>query len=204
MSGMISNPEAEFNNYIPERSGFLKSLEIQAAEEAIPIIGPVVGELLHILVKATAANHVLELGTAIGYSAMFMAEALNPETGRLVTIEMSDGLVRRARENFKKTGFHKMVTVEQGDCREIMKKLRGPFDFIFMDIDKEYYKPVLPLCHHLLSSNGLLVTDNTAFQDSLSFNQAVYNDKKWRSVNLYCHLPLHSPEKDGLCMAMKI
>ncbi|MBU4319178.1 MAG: O-methyltransferase [Proteobacteria bacterium] len=203
MSVMIQNPEDFFSGLIPGRSNLLKSLEAEALEEGIPIIGPVVGELLHILVKVAGAKRVLELGTATGYSAIHMARAMDPKTDQLITLELSQGLVQRARENFKKAGVQDIVTLLQGDCREIMKEISGSFDLIFMDIDKQYYLEALPLCHRLLSPNGLLITDNTAFADSLDFNQAVYQDKGWRSVNLLCFLPLHSPEKDGICVAMK-
>ena len=203
MSVMIQNPEDFFRGLIPERSDLLKSLEAEALEEGIPIIGPVLGELLYILVKVTRAKRVLELGTATGYSAIHMTRAMDPETDQLITLELSQGLVQRARENFKKAGVQDLVTLLQGDCREILKEISGPFDLIFMDIDKQYYREALPLCHKLLSETGLLITDNTAFADSLDFNQAVYQDKGWRSVNMLCYLPLHSPEKDGICLAMK-
>jgi caffeoyl-CoA O-methyltransferase len=203
MSVMIQNPETFFKGLIPERTTLLKSLEAEAMEEEIPIVGPVVGELLHILVKATGAKQVLELGTATGYSAIHMASAMDRKTGRLLTTELSGGLVQRAGENFIQAGLQDIITILQGDCRIIMKEIHGPFDLIFMDIDKQYYREVLPLCHGLLSENGLLVTDNTAFMDALDFNQALFQDKGWRSVNLLCFLPLHSPEKDGIALAMK-
>ena len=201
---MIPDLEAYFKRFIPERSALLKTLETEAFSEEIPIVGPVVGEFLNLLVKATRSEKVLELGTATGYSAIYMANALKEnKAGHLTTIELSDGLIERARDNFKTAGVSDCITLEKGDCREVMQRLAGPFDMIFMDIDKQYYLSVLPLCHELLCNGGLLVVDNTAFSDAISFNHAIFKDKKWQSVNLLCLLPDHSPETDGICMAIR-
>ncbi len=73
-----------------------------------------------------------------------------------------------------------------------------------MDIDKEGYLPALEGCHRLLRLGGLLVVDNTGFQGAADFNQALLTDRRWRSVNLLTFLPQHSPEKDGLALAIKM
>ena len=204
MSTMIPDPEAYFKGFIPERSALLKALETEAYDEEIPIIGPVVGELLNLLVKVTQAEKVLELGTATGYSGIFMANALKQrENGHLITIELSEGLIERAQKNFEKAVVSDRVTIEKGDCREVMLTLTGPFDMIFMDIDKQYYSSALPFCHKLLRTGGLLVVDNTAFSDAMEFNDIIFKDKGWQIVNLLCMLPHHSPERDGICLAVK-
>jgi predicted O-methyltransferase YrrM len=85
-----------------------------------------------------------------------------------------------------------------------MNDLTGPYDLIFMDINKEGYLPALADCHRLLRQGGLLVADNTGFQGAADFNQALLTDRRWRSVNLLALLPSHSPEKDGLALAVKM
>jgi predicted O-methyltransferase YrrM len=75
---------------------------------------------------------------------------------------------------------------------------------IFMDIDKEDYAGALPDCRRLLRLGGLLIVDNVAFQGAREFNQIIFNDNKWRSVPLFSLLPLHSPEQDGLMLAVRI
>ena len=204
MSTMISNPDVYFKQFIPHRSALLKALEAEAHNEEIPIIGPVVGELLHLLVRVSQAEKVLELGTATGYSGIFMANALKEkDNGHLTTIELSDGLIERAHKNFEAAGVVDRVTIEKGDCRDVMQRLAGPFDMIFMDIDKQYYLSALPFCYKLLKMGGLMVVDNTGFSDAMAFNDRIFNDNGWQVVNLLCMLPNHSPEHDGICLALK-
>ena len=113
-------------------------------------------------------------------------------------------MARRARENIAAAGLSARVEVKIGDAQALMAALNGPFDLIFMDIDKEGYLPALAGCHRLLRLGGLLVVDNTGFQGAADFNQALLADRRWRSVNLLTMLPQHSPEKDGLALAVKI
>jgi predicted O-methyltransferase YrrM len=87
---------------------------------------------------------------------------------------------------------------------EEMAQMKGPFDLIFVDIDKESYADTLPHCHRLLRSGGVLVADNVGFRGAEDFNRAVADHPQWRSVHLLCLLPLHSPEQDGLCLALRV
>jgi predicted O-methyltransferase YrrM len=82
--------------------------------------------------------------------------------------------------------------------------MKTPFDFIFMDIDKEDYIHVLEQCERLLKIGGLMVIDNVGFQGADHFNHAIFQNPKWRIVNLFSLLPLHSPEKDGICFAIRV
>jgi caffeoyl-CoA O-methyltransferase len=86
----------------------------------------------------------------------------------------------------------------------LMKVLQGPFDFIFMDIDKEGYREALPECRRLLRVGGLLVTDNVGFSGSRTFNQEIFDQEEWKALHLFSFLPGHSPEKDGWSIALKI
>ena len=203
MSDIIAEPEKIFSTFIPERSDLLKALEAESLELEIPIVGPVVGELLHILVKSLNARRVLELGTASGYSAIYMAGAMDPQNGRLITIDKSANMAQKARDTVEKAGLANRINVMEGDCLDILTQMKDGFDFIFMDIDKQFYKPVLPQCHRLLKKGGLLVADNVAFVDAQDFNQTIFGDNSWRTVHLLCYLPQHSPENDGLCLAVK-
>jgi predicted O-methyltransferase YrrM len=77
------------------------------------------------------------------------------------------------------------------------------FDYIFMDIEKQDYIRALPDCERLLVKGGLLVADNVGFKDADAFNRAMSENPAWRSVTLFSFLPLHSPEKDALCLALR-
>ncbi len=186
------------------KDSLLSEIEAEAFKEEIPIIGPVVGELLSILVTATQAKRILELGTATGYSTIFLAKGCEAVNGKVITLEMSPGLAERAISNFKKAGVEYRTEVMVGDARELMRNMNEPFDFIFLDIDKDHYLDVLDQCHRLLKSGGLLFVDNIGFKDADNFNQAIFHHPGWKSVHLLSFLPFHSPEKDGLCLALRI
>jgi len=177
---------------------------VEAASEAIPIIGPLVGELLFILASATNAKRILELGTAIGYSAMHLARACETNDGRLISIDESPGLVERARANLSTVGLDHRVDCILGEALATMRAMDPEIDLIFMDIDKEDYLNILPECHRLLRPGGLLFVDNVAFKDAEAFNQVIHDSNQWSVINLYAFLPLHAPEKDGLCLALKL
>jgi len=204
LSMMIPNLEGYFREFVPTRDATLLALEEEARQEGIPIIGPVVGELLYLLIRATQARQILELGTATGYSAIYLARACEGSGGQVVTLERDKGMARRAQANFQEAGVEHRTEIRVGDALEEMVKMRGPFDFVFMDIDKEGYFDALPHCHRLLRSGGLLVADNVGFQGADNFNRAVADHPEWRTVHLLCLLPFHSPEKDGLCLALRV
>jgi caffeoyl-CoA O-methyltransferase len=201
---MILDLEDYFRGLVPHRGELLQRLEAEAAREHIPIVGPVVGELLFILARVMGARRILELGTATGYSAIYLAQAVAPDLGTVITLENNSDMARRAQKNIASSGLSERVDVQIGDARTRMAALEGYFDLIFMDIDKEGYLPALADCHRLLRSAGLLVVDNTGFQGAADFNQALLADQRWRSVNLLAFLPEHSPEKDGLALAVKL
>ena len=204
MSELVKNPETYFRRFIPKRSALLRELEEEAFREDIPIVGPVVGELLFILARMIRAERILELGTATGYSAIFLAEAFETMEGQLITLENDPKMAARARENFMRAGFDDQINIRVGDAIEEMKNIVSPFDLIFMDIDKIEYDTALPYCRNLLRQNGLLIADNVGFEDADPFNTAIFSSREFRPVSLFSFLPLHSPEKDGLCLALRL
>ena len=203
MAQMILDPETYFRAFIPPREDLLLELESQAQEENIPIVGPVVGELLYILAKSMDCRTILELGTAIGYSALYLAQGLNDRHGILTTIERDETMAARARQNIAKAGFADRVEVRVGDVFQVIGNLDRPYDLIFLDIDKEDYAEALTQCQRLLRPGGLLLADNVAFQGADKFNQSLFQSKHWRGVFLYSFLPDHSPEQDGLALAVR-
>ncbi|MHC4941592.1 MAG: O-methyltransferase [Planctomycetota bacterium] len=201
---LVPDPEATFRSLTPARDELLEQLEKEAEKESVPIIGPVVGGLLYLLARAVRARNVLELGTATGYSAIHLARACAAEGGRLITLEYNEEMAGRARANLKKAGLADCAEVVSGDALEILATLNGPFDLIFLDIEKRDYARCLPLCEKLLRPQGVLVADNTAFEDAQDFNQALAESPAWNAVQLYAYLPFHSPDHDGLCLALRV
>jgi predicted O-methyltransferase YrrM len=141
------------------RDPVLDDVARAGAAEDLPLIDAEVGALLRVLATAIKAERVLEIGTAIGYSGIWLAGALGPG-GMLITMEMSKDRARTARENFARAGLGDRVNVVIGDAQRMLAKVAGPFDLIFQDGDKKLYVPMLDRLVDLLRPGGLLVTDN--------------------------------------------
>ncbi len=203
MSKIVENPESYFRNLVPARDELMTTLEIQAEKEGIPIVGPVLGELLYILVFATKAKKILELGTATGYSTIYLTRACEAANGLVTTIENNHSMAEQAEQNFQQAGVADRIQIQVGDASELISQLKGEFDFIFLDIEKQEYIKLLPDCRRLLIPGGLLVADNVGFKDADEFNRAIAGHSDWRSVSLFSFLPLHSPENDALCLALR-
>ena len=203
MSRIVDQPESYFSQFIRRDDSLLRELEAEALSEKIPIVGPMVGELLFIIAVAMRAQSILELGAATGYSAIYLARACALNDGGLTTLEIDPGFAARARKNLERAGLAPHATVTCGEALPQMSAMKGPFDLIFMDIDKIDYARALGDCHRLLRTGGLLVADNVAFPDADEFNRALFSDTGWQSVSLFAFLPGHSPERDGLCLALR-
>ncbi len=117
------------------------------------------GSLLRVLATAIGAQRILEIGTAIGYSGIWLGGALPPD-GMLITLELDEGRAKEARENFARAGLSGRASVIVGDAQLKIAKVSGPFDLIFQDGDKRLYSPLLDRLVGLLRPRGLLVTDN--------------------------------------------
>src|SRR5215510_14805768 len=137
----------------------LQDIARAGQERSLPLVDAEVGVLLRVLTMAVRATRVLEIGTAIGYSDIWMAGAL-PEGGMLLTLEVDEQRVREARDNFRRAGVAERVNVISGNARLLLAKVSGPFDLIFQDGDKLMYGPMLNRLVDLLRPGGLLVTDN--------------------------------------------
>jgi len=204
MPNIVENPTAYFRRLVPARGEQLRAMEQEALTEEIPIVGPVVGELLYILARLLNAQRILELGTATGYSSLYLGQACAETRGRVVTLERDPEMAFKARQYIERAGLSATITVETGEAIGLLAQLEGPFDMAFMDIEKVDYIRALAPCHRLLRSGGLLVADNVGFGDADEFNQALRASTDWRSVSIFSFLPLHSPEHDGLCLAVRL
>lgn len=138
---------------------FLNELEQYALKTNVPIIRPQTQSLLKLLLAMKKPGNILEVGTAIGFSALLMSE-YGPENCRITTIEKYEKRIPIARENFKKAGREERITLLEGDAAEILKELPGPYDMIFMDAAKGQYIHFLPDILRLLPEGGVLISDN--------------------------------------------
>ena len=138
---------------------FLEELEQYAKKTDVPIIRPQVQNLLKLLLAMKEPKTILEVGTAIGFSALLMSE-YGPRDCHITTIEKYEVRIPIARENFKKAGKEKEITLIEGEATQILKELTGPYDMIFMDAAKGQYIHFLPDILRLLPTGGILVSDN--------------------------------------------
>jgi predicted O-methyltransferase YrrM len=144
-------------NHLPDAT--LEAIARTGEEEDLPLIDAEVGALLRVLAVSIGARQVLEIGTAIGYSGIWLAQAL-PPGGMLFTMEKDEARARRARENFARAGVADRTSIMVGDAQRLVAKVAGPFDLVFQDGDKPLYEPLLDRLVELLRPGGLLVTDN--------------------------------------------
>lgn len=138
---------------------FLDSVEKEAVRDGVPIIRRETAALLKTLIAMRQPGAILEVGTAVGYSALLMSRVM-PKNCHITTIEKYEKRLPAARENFRKAGMADRITLLEGDAEEFLKTLEGPYDFIFMDAAKGQYLHWLPMIIRLLSPNGVLVSDN--------------------------------------------
>ena len=141
----------------PERSGPMAELEALAERDGVPIVHWETGRFLAALCRALDPV-VLEVGTAIGYSTLHMAERLS--SGRVVTLEVDPDRARQAREVWDRAGVADRIELVEGDARETIGGLSGPFDLLFVDAAKDEYERYIELAEPLLSERAVLVIDN--------------------------------------------
>lgn len=147
------------NSFDTGNTSFLNELEQYAVETNVPIIRPQIQSLLKLLLAMKQPKTILEVGTAIGFSALLMCE-YGPKDCEIITIEKYEKRIPLARENFKKAGVEDRITLLEGDATQILKELEGTYDLIFMDAAKGQYIHFLPDILKLLPEGGILVSDN--------------------------------------------
>lgn len=138
---------------------FLTELEEEAIRTDVPIIRPAMQSLMRFLLQLHKPARILEVGTAIGFSAILMAE-YSPEDCHITTIEKYEKRIPLAKANFEASGYRDRITLLEGDAADILKELKEPFDMIFMDAAKAQYIHFMPDVMRLLKTGGLLISDN--------------------------------------------
>ena len=147
------------NSLDTKNSELLETIESEARAADVPIIRREMQSFLKVLLMLKKPARVLEVGTAVGFSALLMSEYV-PEECRITTIENYEKRIPIARENFRRAGKEEQITLIEGDAAEVLKTLDGSYDFIFMDAAKGQYIHYLPDILRLLSPGGCLVSDN--------------------------------------------
>ena len=140
-------------------TAILDTIEREALDSYVPIIRKEMQSFLKLLLAMQKPKRILEVGTAVGFSAILMAE-YNPYPCEIVTIENYEKRIPIARENFVRAGKEKQITLIEGNATEVLKTLDEPFDMIFMDAAKGQYINFMPDILRLLKKDGVLVSDN--------------------------------------------
>lgn len=177
MSGVTYDYMEDYiRGLIPENEGKLKQLEDFAKENGVPIAQKETIKFLEFMVSMKKPLRILELGTAIGYSAVIMHDAActNPH---ITTVERSEEMIKYAKENIKSFGLEDKILIEEGDCLEVLEKLQQPYDLIFMDAGKGHYNHFLPHCLRLLKEDGIIIADNVLFRGMVASDELVKRRK---------------------------
>lgn len=147
------------NSFDTGNTPILDEIEKEALATDVPIIRKEMQCFLRFFLATTKPKRILEVGTAVGFSAILMCE-YDPEECELVTIENYEKRIPIAKENFKRAGKEKQITLLEGDAMEILPTLEGEFDLIFMDAAKGQYINFFPEIMRLLKKDGILISDN--------------------------------------------
>jgi caffeoyl-CoA O-methyltransferase len=198
----------------PKSDPVLLEIEKDAEKRSVPIIGPLVGRAVSLILKAAKPQRALEIGTATGYSGIWIARSLTGNHRKLTTIELDPKMRETAEDNFRKASVDKFVDIIPGDARHIVPDLvmknRGAFDLVFLDVgDKTLYVDLLGSCIMGLKAGGLLIADNTLWGGAVAspkdktaetvtirkFNALVYSDQRLDAAII--------PLRDGVTVAYK-
>ncbi|HEY6337206.1 MAG TPA: O-methyltransferase [Candidatus Sulfotelmatobacter sp.] len=193
---------------LPKRDVVLSEMEDYAAAHNVPIVGPAVGRVLQQLALLVKAERVVELGSAIGYSTIWWAQAVG-EMGRVTYTDGDPKNAERARGYFERAGVAGRVTIHTGDALEYLSEQKQEFDIIFNDVDKEDYPRVLRLVAPRLRRGGLFITDNVLWSGRVAeknpkdattkaiidFNRQLYASPDFMTTIL--------PLRDGVAVALK-
>jgi predicted O-methyltransferase YrrM len=171
----------------PERSELMREMEALAERDGVPIVHWEAGRLLATLCRALDPV-VLEVGTAIGYSTLHMAEQL--ERGRVVTLELDPERASAARGFFERAGVADRVELHEGDANDTIPALDGPFDMLFVDAAKEQYSGYIELAEPKLSPRAVLVIDNMLMSGEVALPEGA--DTRWRPAALAAARDLNS------------
>jgi predicted O-methyltransferase YrrM len=177
----------------PGCGGVMSEMEAVAERDGVPIVHWETGRLLATLCRALDPV-VLEVGTAIGYSTLHMAEQL--ERGRVVTLEVDPDRARQARDFLGRAGVAERVELVEGDALETIPALEGPFDLLFVDAAKDEYPRYLELAEPKLSERAVLAIDNLLMRGQVALPEEEATD--WRPESLAAARALNRELLNGL------
>jgi caffeoyl-CoA O-methyltransferase len=205
--------EAKTDQYLyellPRRDAVLAEMERYASKHHVPIVGPACGRLLYQLARMTRARRIFEMGSAIGYSTLWLARAAGPG-GVVYYTDGDPANAERARNYLRRAGALGRVRIRVGDALEVLRSTPGKFDLIFNDVNKLQYPEVFRLASQRLRKGGLFITDNVLWSGRAA-RPAPKGDSSTRAIQLFNRLIYSSskffttivPLRDGLAVCFK-
>lgn len=162
---------------IAHNNKLLQELENYAEENHVPIIQPEVAKLIGVAGQLLKPKKILEIGTAIGYSAILMSNFLQKD-GKITTIERYSKMIEEAKKNIEKAGLEDTISILEGEAEEILPTLNEEYDLVFIDAAKGQYLEFLNICMKLLRPGGLLISDNILYKGMIATDNLVIRRKK--------------------------
>jgi predicted O-methyltransferase YrrM len=171
-----------------------------------PAIGPEVGKLLGLLVRLAQATRILEMGTCLGYSTVWLAQAMEATDGQLTSVEMDHALLEETRRSLEAAGLSHRVQLVEGDAGRVLRELTGPFDLILQDSAKPLYPRLFERSVQLTRVGGILAADDTLFRPrgipaKFADPAHEYNTMAFSDPRLYTTI---LPIGDGLTISLKL
>jgi caffeoyl-CoA O-methyltransferase len=208
MSILYEDVAQYLESLTPERPDVLLEQEAVAHKRRIPIVGPVVGRLLHQLARMIGARRIFEMGSAIGYSTIWLALAV-PEDGVVFYTDGDPANAREALGYFQRAGVADRVRILVGDALELLDRVEGEFDLIFNDVDKHQYPDVFRKAVPRLRRGGLLVADNVLWGGRVARGETDPNTSAIREFNRLIFsasdlLTTIIPLRDGVSVSLKL
>ena len=173
----------------------LNRIEMQAKAEGIPIIRHEMLSFLQVFLELKKPSEILEAGTGTGFSASFFASVTSGSC-RITTIEKDPERIARARSNFEAAGYARRITLLEGYAQELLKDLKGPYDFIFMDAAKGQYLSFFPEVMRLLAPGGILISDNVLQEGDILESRFVVERRNrtiFKRMREYLYTLKHTP-----------
>ncbi len=162
---------------LPRREEYLEEMERYAIENHVPIIEPEVAQFLRVLLKSKKPKDILEVGTAIGYSALVMCDAQKGDC-RITTIERRDDMIKLAEEFISKSPYKSNINILRGEAEDVLSEITDKYDLIFIDAAKGQYLEFFSRSMNLLRPGGLIVSDNVLFKGMVATDKLVIRRKK--------------------------
>jgi caffeoyl-CoA O-methyltransferase len=207
----ILNPQVEkyLDSCLPKRDPLLAEMEQYAKKHSVPIIGPACGRLLYQLTQISGAKRIFEMGSAIGYTALWFARAAGPE-GEVFFTDSDPANIARAKDYLARAGVAHQIKFLQGEAVGLIDTVPGEFDIILIDVFKHQYPAALEKSLPRLKHGGLVITDNVLWSGKVA-RAAKASDKDTRAIQKFNKMifssaelfPVIVPLRDGVAVCRK-